>query len=113
MAEMAGGDTLYKGTGLAISVDRGSRLRIRVAGEIDLANFGQFVESVRASAPDGAAWILDMSGVTYVDTTAIRALFSLRERFGEMFEVVSNPRLTRILEITGLKEMLRWTEDRA
>lgn len=103
-------DAAFPVMDLSISVDRTSAVRIRVAGEIDLSNFNHFVESVTLHAPDDGAWILDMCGVTYVDTTAIRALLALRERFGEIFAIVPSARLLRILEVAGLRDAFRWIE---
>lgn len=104
------GEELFRGSGVAITIDRAVPVRLRDAGEIDLANAAHFVQHVTAHAPADRSWILDLSGVTYADTTAIRALLSLEERFGRSFSLVGNPRLLRILEITGLKDTFRWTD---
>lgn len=96
------GDALDRTTGLVIRVQEGPPVRLVVTGEIDLANYAQLVDGVLDRAPRDDPWVLDMSGVTYADSTAIRALVSFQERFGDRFTLVPGARLGRILEVTGL-----------
>lgn len=83
-----------------------------VTGELDLHN----AEELRARLwPLGDAArstvIADLCGVSFIDSTALGVLTALakrlRERGGDLVVASSDPRLRRLLEVTGLLAVLR------
>jgi anti-sigma B factor antagonist len=80
---------------------------IAVTGEIDVATAPQLRESLHSVIAQGEATIvLDLLGVTFLDSTAlgvlVGALKRCRELGGELHVVVADPRIVKIFEITGL-----------
>jgi anti-sigma B factor antagonist len=80
---------------------------ITVSGEIDVATAPQLRECLHAVIAQGEATIvLDLLGVTFLDSTAlgvlVGALKRCRELGGELHVVVADPRIVKIFEITGL-----------
>ena len=80
--------------------------RVIVTGEVDLAVEEPFVaevDSVAAARDGGGAVVLDLGGVTFLDSSGVRALIRLRQRHGERLRLgeLSAP-VRRVLEITGL-----------
>ena len=80
---------------------------IAVSGEIDVATAPQLREALHSVIAQGEATIvLDLLGVTFLDSTAlgvlVGALKRCRELGGELHVVVADPRIVKIFEITGL-----------
>jgi anti-anti-sigma factor len=77
-----------------------------VAGEIDLASVADLVGAARAMG-EGACSRLDMRGVTFIDSTGIRALIELaRAAKGELELVGVQPPVRRVLDLVGLETHL-------
>jgi anti-sigma B factor antagonist len=90
-------------------IDRGLPI-ISVVGEIDVATAPQLRESLHeVIAQDRATVALDLLAVTFLDSTALGVLVGglkrCRELGGELYIVVTDPRLKKIFEITGLNEV--------
>jgi anti-anti-sigma factor len=77
---------------------------VQLAGELDLSN----VSSLRAkfATIDGPA-VVDLSEVTYLDSTALNELALLRRRVGAVTLVVASPNVRRTLEIVGFSTSFR------
>jgi len=80
---------------------------IAVTGEIDVATAPQLRESLQSVIATGKTTIvLDLLGVTFLDSTAlgvlVGALRRCRESGGDLQVVVAEPRILKIFEITGL-----------
>lgn len=80
---------------------------IAVSGEIDVATAPQLRECLHGVIAQGEVTIvLDLLGVTFLDSTAlgvlVGALKRCRELGGELHVVVADPRIVKIFEITGL-----------
>jgi anti-sigma B factor antagonist len=80
---------------------------IAVTGEIDVATAPQLRESLQGVIATGKTTIvLDLLGVTFLDSTAlgvlVGALKRCRESGGDLQVVVAEPRILKIFEITGL-----------
>ena len=73
-------------------------------GELDMSN----ASALRASlgAVSGPA-VVDLSEVTYLDSTALYELAALRRRVGSVVLVVSSPNIRRTLEIVGFDGQFR------
>ena len=88
----------------------GGRSVITVVGEIDVATAPQLRESLHAVIAQGQATVvLDLLGVTFLDSTALGVLVGglkrCRELGGELYIVVTDARLRKIFEITGLNKV--------
>lgn len=80
-----------------------------VAGEIDLATAPQFEEQVANVAGDKPL-VVDMSNVTFMDSTGLRVLIGAHERAeesgGRLSIVAADGPVTKLLNITGVAEWL-------
>ncbi len=79
---------------------------IRLCGEYDIARKGELAETF-ASITNGDAVTLDMSDVTYVDSTFLNELASMRLRCQERTVTLVGVRanVARILAITKLDRL--------
>ena len=77
---------------------------VALSGEVDLCCAPQ----VRASFAriDGPV-VVDMSSVTYADSSLLNELAQLRRRVGHVELVVTSPQLRRILDIVGFTQRFR------
>jgi anti-sigma B factor antagonist len=83
---------------------------IAVGGEIDVATAPQLRESLhRIIAQGEATVVVDLLDVTFLDSTAlgvlVGALKRCRELGGDLHVVVTDPRIVKIFEITGLTKV--------
>jgi anti-anti-sigma factor len=84
---------------------------IAVEGEADMTTAVKFNESFFSAARAGVRRVVvDLTGVTFIDTTMLNALVVGHRRMARdhgTFAVVCNgARVTRVLEITGLWQIL-------
>jgi anti-sigma B factor antagonist len=80
---------------------------VAVSGEIDVATAPQLRECLHGVIAQGETTVvLDLLGVTFLDSTAlgvlVGALKRCRELGGELHVVVADSRIVKIFEITGL-----------
>ncbi len=82
--------------------------RIVLGGEYDLSREEE-VSSLFESLSTDAAVVVDMSAVTYVDSTFLRALANLHYRFkGSPVTLMgANERIRRILHIVRFDQLFR------
>jgi anti-sigma B factor antagonist len=90
--------------------DAGTRV-IAVEGEADMTTAVKFNESFFSAARSGIRRIVaDLSNVSFIDTTMLNALVVGHRRMardkGRFAVVCSGPRVSRVLEITGLGQIL-------
>jgi anti-sigma B factor antagonist len=83
---------------------------IAVGGEIDVATAPQLRECLHNVITQGhTTVVLDLLGVTFLDSTAlgvlVGALKRCRELGGELQVVVADARIMKIFEITGLTKV--------
>ena len=88
---------------------------IAVSGEIDVATAPQLRECLhRVIAQGESTIVLDLLGVTFLDSTAlgvlVGALKRCRELGGDLHIVVADPRILKIFEITGLTNVFTIAE---
>ncbi len=88
---------------------------ISLTGEMDIANVGSVEqELLRAEATDAAAIVLDLSGLTFIDSTGIRMLLMAdgRSRANGIRLVLRRPHASvlRVLRLTGLEDRLRFAD---
>src|SRR6476646_12203352 len=85
--------------------------RIAPAGELDIASAPEFESAIaEATAEPGAALVLDLRELTFMDSTGLRALAQTNaraEQDGFALSIVRGPRqIERVLQISGLAELL-------
>ena len=82
---------------------------LRVSGEVDLGSAG----ALRAAVEDllarpGGLTVLDLSEVTFLDSAGLKVLDDMQQQAGEADGTVAlvcpEPRILRLLEITGLSD---------
>jgi anti-sigma B factor antagonist len=97
-------DTSAPVTDLQISAhNEGDLTVLTVSGEVDAATTERF----RAALVEvqGLRVVVDLSGVTFLDSAGISALIAARHRLpsgGELRVIGLRPNVRRVLEITGL-----------
>jgi anti-anti-sigma factor len=88
-------------------------------GEVDIAVAGQLVDDCRQqlddlALPAGSAFIMDLSGVTFLDSAGLGALLGVQEMVEEHDLVCrvrrSSPAVHRIIELTEHPEQLAWLD---
>ncbi|HZX55573.1 MAG TPA: STAS domain-containing protein [Ilumatobacteraceae bacterium] len=80
---------------------------VSVAGELDMADADKVAQVLVSAADSGKPLVkLDLSGLTFADSSAIKAIVlgaQAAARHGVSYELVNpNGRVQRLLEITGL-----------
>lgn len=92
------------------SSQHGDHVIVSVSGELDVFNAARIVELVEAAVPTQAhGAVLDLSGVGFLDSTAIRKLFALTSRLGERRQLVRvvTPGGSTVLRTLQLVEFAR------
>jgi anti-anti-sigma factor len=84
---------------------------IGVRGELDVSTSSVLQSRLLALADgEGLFVVLDLSGVSFVDSTALNTFLVARARFratgGDVHLVVTAPNILKVLEITALDEVL-------
>lgn len=85
---------------------------VSVSGELDLYTAERVQGGIGEAVAVGAdTVVLDLSGISFIDSTAIGALVQetrrLEGRGHSLVLVTSDPRTLRVLEVTGLNRVLR------
>lgn len=83
-------------------VDDAESPHVVAAGEIDLANVTQFQEVMAKAAEDAATLTVDLVGVSYCDSAAVRALFALAATTALTMIVAVEGPIRTLLGISGL-----------
>ncbi len=84
---------------------------VELSGEVDLYTAPRFKEDLVGLIESGVeAIVIDLSQVTFIDSTALGVIISgvkrLRERDGRLMIVAGSRPVVRILDITGLDKVL-------
>jgi anti-sigma B factor antagonist len=83
---------------------------VYLSGELDLTNAGQFSTAIDAAlASHPSRLILDASGLRFMDSSGIVLLVSASQRVQELQVRDPSPIVRRLIELTGLSEVLRIT----
>jgi anti-anti-sigma factor len=88
---------------------------VRVAGQIDVSSVGALQDVLELACEPDQQVIVDMEGVTFMDSSGINALLGVVERTGIQHRglVVQNPspNVEKIISILGLAETLglKWS----
>ena len=100
---------------IAVSDTGGVRL-LRLTGELDLAGVDRFERLLSADpTPEAATFVLDMRGLTFIDSSGLRALIMADQRVraeGGRFIVVRGPdRVNEVLEMTGVAQRIELVDE--
>jgi anti-anti-sigma factor len=109
---MASSDRILKDGVLRVRLEpNGKELVVRVSGELDIASAKTFADELRqASDSDASAVILDLSEVSFIDATGIRALVFAAARSRSNGDRLRMRRgsasVVRALAVSGLEQTL-------
>lgn len=103
----------YEAFGVDIAPDR-EQVTVRAVGEIDLATAAELERPVRELQDSGFKHVvLDLRGVTFMDSSGIRVLISAHQRAEELGAdlaiEVGPSRIRNTLELTGAIDYLAVT----
>lgn len=99
--------------------DAGAWPEATLSGQVDLSNvdgLGTRLEAAVTNRSEGL--VLDLSGVTYLDSTGLRMVFRLARRLGDRQQrlrlvVPRTARVARVLDIAGVASVADVVETRA
>lgn len=99
----------------AVSVEpvRTGVAAVVVSGEIDMARTPQFTEALAGAVRrnDALALLIDLSAVTFIDSSGLNALVHAFDRAGrssrDMVLVSADRHVIALLEMSGLERVLR------
>ncbi len=82
---------------------------VRLIGEIDISNADEIAAELDAVAREGSQLVIDLAGLEFMDSSGIAMLLRAAARVDTL--ELRNPSSTvrRIIECTGLTEILRIT----
>ena len=89
---------------------QGAEVCLELVGSLDLASVRQLDAAIAELPADARSVVLDLGGLTFLDSTGIGALVRLRQRLDSEYRTLAivNPseRTTFVLELTGLGHLL-------
>jgi anti-anti-sigma factor len=96
---------------MAITSDlEGNEWRVRMTGRFDFSCRDDF-RAAYATSPAGSTFVIDMSGVEYVDSAALGMLLLLRDHAGEASRVTihgSRGQPEQVLRIANFHKLFRF-----
>ena len=101
---------------MAVTVEeRDGALVVVPHGDLDIASAGRVREMVQRARGDRDALVIDLRGVSFLDTSGLRLLLEEHERAvanGGRVSFVRGPRaVQRIFEVAGLADKLPFVDD--
>jgi anti-anti-sigma factor len=79
--------------------------RVAVTGEIDLSSALRFTDDVLAAADDtGGTLQLDLSGVTFIDSSGLQALITVVQAVRRPVHIGASSRVFVALDVVGLTD---------
>lgn len=86
-------------------------MRVRVRGELDLSTSPRLAETLQREIECGRSVVLDLSGVTFIDSTGLNTLIralQICDATGGTLAVNGDlpAQVSRVFEITGLQAVL-------
>jgi anti-anti-sigma factor len=94
---------------VAVAQDGGGSFTITLGGELDLATVERAREALQ-SVPVGSAIVLDLTGLTFIDSTGLGLIAEASTRTEGRLSVIPNARTRRLLDLTGMTEQLNLVE---
>ncbi len=87
----------------------GRSMVVSLTGEIDVAAAPTVREYLEQAAARQGSLVVDLSGVSFIDSTALGVLIGIHKECGstgtDMSLVITEPRILKVFEITGLTEL--------
>jgi len=74
-------------------------------GELDLSNVDEVTEALDRVSEVGASTLLDMSGVSFLDSSGLRALVQHRTKGYDVTIENPSPQVARLLEVSATAEI--------
>lgn len=90
-------------------VQDGDSVTIALGGELDLATVDQAREAL-GSVPAGASVVLDLTGLTFIDSTGLGLIAEAAVRSEGELAVIPDVRTRRLLDLTGMTSRLKLLE---
>jgi anti-sigma B factor antagonist len=89
---------------------------VRVGGELDPGSAGELSEAaLKAMQEIGPSLVLDLSGVTFMDSTGLKVLLAVHQRAqlagGRLVLAGATRSVRRVVDITGLDETFEIRDD--
>jgi anti-anti-sigma factor len=85
--------------------------RVTLRGEIDLTVREEISRVLEDAATGGRRVVLDMSGVSFLDSTGIGAFARAAASGSEVLVVNPQPAVRRALEVSGIDHVVRIVDD--
>jgi anti-sigma B factor antagonist len=97
------------------TTSQGSCAVVRVDGEIDLDSAGELSEAAVAALQEiGPSLVLDLSGVTFMDSTGLKVLLAVHKRAelagGRLVLAAPTRSVNRVVSVTGFDRTLAVAE---
>ena len=83
---------------------------VTVAGEIDMSNADRFRDALglaAAAAAGGGSFVVDLTGVEYLDSAGVHVLFAYAARI----RLIAGPLLEPVLTVSGLSDITSVSDD--
>jgi anti-anti-sigma factor len=88
--------------------DDGDTLLVQPQGEVDLATVPELAAALGRCSNTHRLVICDLSEVTFMDSTGLRALVDARRREPERFVLgATSPQVQRLLDLTGTSSLFK------
>jgi anti-anti-sigma factor len=90
----------------------GKQITIHISGQFNFSVYKEFRAAYqRAEPPAGIAYVIDMAGTDYMDSSALGMLLLLRERVGndkaEIAITHCNPEIRKIFKISNFDRLFK------
>lgn len=83
----------------------------QVVGDLDLATVNTFFEAVRGAGPFEGDVSIDLSGVTFMDSTGLRSLMTISKDLPEDAKLVivgASPQVRKLMDLVRADLFERW-----
>lgn len=89
---------------------------LRLTGELDLAGVGRFERLLVAEgSPETGTFVVDMRGLTFIDSSGLRALIMADQRVraegGRFVVVKGSKQVNEVLEMTGVSKQIELLDE--
>ena len=89
---------------------------LRLTGELDLAGVGRFERLLVADgSPETGTFVVDMRGLTFIDSSGLRALIMADQRVraegGRFVVVKGSKQVNEVLEMTGVSKQIELLDE--
>ena len=89
---------------------------LRLTGELDMAGVDQFERLLIADgSPEAGTFVVDMRGLTFIDSSGLRALIMADQRVraegGRFIVVRGSEQVNEVLEMTGVAKQIELLDE--